>query len=1345
MLAAEDLAMTDAIAHSDEERAAHELLTAAAKVLADDRHEVPAEFVTLLFERALPEDLMRYDAREIAVLAAEAWALFGERHPGTPRLRLATPVAGDKRLKAMSVLEVINDDMPFLVDSVMGVLADRGLDANLVVHPIFTVQRDSSGRLLSFERARPAAPGMVRESFIHVHLARIDDEGRRNDLKRAIEAALMDVRVSVQDWRAMLDRVAGEIADLKNHPPPLPVGEIAEAIQFLQWLTDDNFTFLGVRNYEFATGEDSLDPVFESGLGILRASDVHVVQRWNQPLVITPEIRAFLKEPTLLIVTKSAVRSRVHRRVYMDYVGLKRFDAAGRLIGEFRIIGLFTSTAYTRSARTIPYLRRKIDAVLTRAGFDPNGHSGKALINVLETYPRDDLFQIDEDMLFQFSQAILKLDERPRVRVLPRDDRFDRFVSVIVYVPRDRYSGTVRERIGAYLADVFHGHVSGFHPFFTEGPMIRVQYIIGRDPGAPAGPARPVLDAAVAAIVRTWVDEFGDKLAHAYDPRRARALFERYRDAFSNGYCENYSPDATVRGLRIVEGLSPARPLGVHFHRQPGSDGSTVELKIWSYEHPIRLSDRVPVLENMGFQVVDERTYRIDRRGDDLAVIWFHDMALLAGGYSAEIDSRRGSLEAAFLVTMGGAAENDGYNALVLHAGLMWRDVALIRSISRFLRQIRVSYSQDYMWSTLVKHASVATEIVNLFHERFDPRLSLTVDERGTRESAVVAVIEAALTKVESLDEDRILRHFVNAVLSAVRTNFYQLDTSGQPKPQIAIKYASRKLDRAPLPRPLYEIFVYSPRVEAVHLRFGKVARGGIRWSDRPQDFRTEVLGLVKAQQVKNAVIVPVGAKGGFVPKALPGIVAAGGNREAVQAEGTATYKLFMSTLLDITDNLGDDGVIPPDNVVRHDGDDPYLVVAADKGTATFSDIANAISAEHDFWLDDAFASGGSAGYDHKKMGITARGAWESVKRHFREMDVDIGATVFTVVGVGDMSGDVFGNGMLREKTMKLVAAFDHRDIFIDPDPDPAKSFAERQRLFDLPRSSWQDYDKALISSGGGVFPRSLKEITLSPAAQAAIGFDRPKATPGRDHERDPEGAGRPAVLRRHRHLCARLDRDRRRGRRPRQRRGPRGRRRFALQGDRRGRQPRHDPARPDRGGPARRAAQHRRHRQFGRRQHLGRRSEPQDRARGADACRPPDPRRPQRPAGADDRRRRGAGAAQQLPAAAGDLARTASRPGGPRLRTAADADAGSRRRTRPRGRVPARRHGDRRAPSPLAAADAAGDRRAAGLRQAVAQSSSPGIEGPGRSVPCRRTRALFPGRCRGAVSRRHRAPPAAA
>jgi glutamate dehydrogenase len=1085
---------------TDEERAEAALIAAAGKILRIGHREVPEDFISGLFAHAVPEDLMRYDPRQLAELAADAWSLLAVRKPGVPNIRLDTPgVAGHERLRTDSVLEIVNDDMPFLVDSVLAELAERGIDVRFVVHPVLTVVRDAAGRLTAFKGTKPAA-GALRESVIYIHVERIDEEARRAEIVEAIERVLADVRVCVQDWRAMTTRVADVIAQLKANPPPLPAAEIAEAIAFLEWLAGNNFTFLGIRNYKFTAGEDALEPVFESGLGILRARDMRVLRRWNEPLVITPQMRALLKQPTLLIVTKAAVRSRVHRHVYMDYVGVKRFARDGKLVGEFRIVGLFTSTAYTRSTRSIPYLRRKVDAVMTRAGFDPDGHSGKALVNVLENYPRDELFQLDEDTLYHFAVAVLQLDERPRVRVLPRRDRFDRFVSILVYVPRERYGSTVRKAIGDYLADVYKGRVSAFHPFFPEGPLVRVHFIIALSPGETSNPDRASLERAIEAIVRTWVDELGEELGRAYDAARARALFKRYRDAFSEGYRENYSPVTALGDIRVIEGLSPSRPLGVDFHRRALDPGSCVGLKVWSYNRPIPLSERVPVLENMGFKVVDERTYRIARQAQDKiqddaqgkADVWFHDMLLeRADGRAVDLDANKHGLEAAFLVVMRGGAENDGYNALVLAAGLMWRDVALIRTMSRFLRQIHVPYSQGYMWTTLVKHASIAVDLVRLFSARFDPRLDVSADERKAREADVAGTIEGALREVQSLDEDRILRRFVNAIGAAIRTNFYQIDASGQPKQLIAVKFASRVLDALPLPRPRYEIFVYSPRVEGVHLRFGKVARGGIRWSDRPQDFRTEILGLAKAQQVKNAVIVPVGAKGGFVPKLL----LKGGAHE-VPAEGMAAYKLFISTLLDVTDNLGDKEVIAPDNVVRHDDDDPYLVVAADKGTATFSDIANAIAREHRFWLDDAFASGGSAGYDHKKMGITARGAWESIKRHFREMDVDIGKTAVTVVGVGDMSGDVFGNAMLRARTIKLVAAFDHRDIFIDPAPDPETSCGERRRLFDLPRSSWQDYDRTLISKGGGVFSRAMKEIALSPEVRSALGFGTAKATP---------------------------------------------------------------------------------------------------------------------------------------------------------------------------------------------------------------------------------------------------------
>ncbi|MEA2989181.1 MAG: glutamate dehydrogenase, partial [Alphaproteobacteria bacterium] len=876
--------MADQGAGSEDDGVAPLLVATAAALLDARKSGVPKDFVTGLFARAAPEDLLRYDARDVAAVAAAAWALFAERKPGAPKIRFEPPAAAasSERLKHVSTLEIVNDDMPFLVDSVLGELTECGVDIRLVVHPVFTVERDADGRLTAFHGFAPPSGAAIRESFIHIHVERIEDAARRGEIVQAVAQALADVGVSVHDWRPMLARVQEVIAGLTSHPPPLPRDEIAEAVGFLEWLVAGNFTFLGVRNYVFTADEDALEPQYESGLGLLRAREMKVLRRGNQLVTVTPEIREFLKQPQILIVTKSAVRSRVHRHAHMDYIGVKRFDATGKLAGEFRIIGLFTSTAYTKSTVTIPYLHRKVAAVVKRAGFAPEGHSGKALVNVLETYPRDELFQVDADTLYQFAMAILQLEERPRVRVLPRRDRFERFVSILVFIPRDRYDSDVRKAIGDYLARVYHGRVSAFFPFFAEGPLVRVHFIIGRYDGETPNPDRGTLEDAISGIVRTWTDGLLDALAAAYEPGRTHLLFERYRDAFSQGYREAYSPRDAVDDIRVIEGLSAKRPLSADFHRRATDEGEGIGLKIWSRGRPIPLSERVPVLENMGFRVVDELTYRVAVGPPDEPHVWFHDMVIEpTGGLAIDLAARKAALEACFLVVMTGGAENDGYNALVLAGGLMWRDVALLRAISRFLRQIRVPYSQDYMWATLTRHAAIAAQIVELFHARFDPRAAVPADERKAREAAIAAAIEAALQAVESLDEDRILRHFVNAVQSALRTSFYQLDADGRPKGLIAIKFASRKLDGLPLPKPLYEISVYSPRVEGVHLRFGKVARGGIRWSDRPQDFRTEVLGLVKAQQVKNAVIVPVGAKGGFVPKFLPK-----GPREAVQAEG---------------------------------------------------------------------------------------------------------------------------------------------------------------------------------------------------------------------------------------------------------------------------------------------------------------------------------------------------------------------------------------------------------------------------------------------------------------------------
>jgi len=1076
--------MLERLPGTGEEGEAHRLIGAAVALVGATRPDIPPDFVVQVWHTAPPEDLQQYQRETLAGIAEEVWAAMAVRTPGVPKILFDAPQRDAGTGAVYSALTLINDDTPFLFDSILSEITEQGLDLRLALHPVVTVARSTDGVLTQYGAA-PAAAGFRRESVIRLHVDPIDDASHRDAIVQAMTAMLADVRAAVRDWKPMLARVEQATTELTKYPSELPPEEVQEAVQFLQWLADDNFTFLGVRDFALADLEGNLEPVEGTALGLLAGPDKRP-RRSGELVPITPGSRGFIAGPHLLVVTKANVRSPVHRRVHMDYVGVKRFDADGSLIGELRIVGLFTSTAYTRSTREIPLLRRKVDAVLRLAGYDPRGHSGKALVNVLDTYPRDELFQIEEETLYQFSVAILQLDAHRRVRVLPRRDQFGRFASILVYAPRDRYDSRARERIGKFLSAAYDGHVSAFHPFFPEGPLVRVHFIIGAGSKPLHAPQPRQLEHGLTELLRTWTDSLIEALEDTFEPARARALTMRYRNAFSAGYQETFTAEAAVEDIRLIERLSEAHPLGV--------DGRRVEtgvgLKVWSRGDPIPLSERVPVLENMGFRVVDERTHQVE--AEDAAPVWLHDMLLQTVGIDADkAEANNARVEACFLNVMRRNAENDGYNALVLNAGIAWRDVALIRAISRFLRQIRIPYSQDYMWATLRKHASIAHRIVRLFHARFDPTLDISAEQRGERQQALLAEIEEALQAVDSLDEDRIVRRFVNAVQSAVRTSFYQIDSAGQPKATIAVKYQSRQLEDMPLPRPLFEIFVYSPAVEGVHLRFGRVARGGIRWSDRPQDFRTEVLGLVKAQQVKNACIVPVGSKGGFVPKRLPA-----GPREAVQAEGVASYRAFIAALLDVTDDLDGDKVVPPPNVVRHDGDDPYLVVAADKGTATFSDIANEISQSYGFWLDDAFASGGSAGYDHKKMGITARGAWEAVKRHFRERDTDITREPFTVVGIGDMSGDVFGNGMLRERTIRLVAAFDHRDIFIDPDPQPEKSFLERKRLFELPRSSWQDYEQILLSKGGGVFSRSAKEIRLSPEAQALLGLNVAHATP---------------------------------------------------------------------------------------------------------------------------------------------------------------------------------------------------------------------------------------------------------
>ncbi|ODT80195.1 MAG: NAD-glutamate dehydrogenase [Pelagibacterium sp. SCN 64-44] len=996
-----------------------------------------------------PDDLARADP---AVLLA-ALRRSHERLIAGPLDETRVFTAAPKKPGDPLVLDIICPDMPFIVDSALAALRAMGGAIRLFAHPVVHVDGD----------AVTAGAGKAM-SLLHIHSDPVTDMAV---LVAELEATLRDVSRATQDWQAMLERVRRAMAGLEAAPS----GARDEALRFIDWLIEHNFTFLGLREYRL-TG-DELVPVADTGLGILRDENLKVVRSGADYVESTPQLVAFAKGPEPLLVTKANIRARVHRRAHMDYVGIKLFGSDGAASGELRVVGLYTAQALALPHTEVPVIRRKIAEVMRRSGVDPLGHAGRTLLGALDAYPRDELFQIDAGQLGEFAEAIAGLYDRPRVRVLPRIDRFDNFVSILVFVPRDRYDGAVRARITRYLADIYDGRVSAFYPHFPEGDLVRLHVIVGRNGGATPRPERRQLEQDVEALTR----DFSDMLTAAA-PEPAR--ISDWRQAFSAAYQSRNGVEEALEDIGVFESLGED-DVAIRLRERSGTDGG-LGLKVYHEGTPIPLSDRVPVLEHFGFRVIDERTYTLVPR--DGVERYLHDMVLDLGEENAEdAMGRAGAIETALVAVWRGEAESDRLNSLVTLSGLDWQEAALLRALSRYLRQVGTSYSQRYIAQVLVTQRAAARALVDLFDALHRPGLA----EREGKAEAARAVIAAELEQISSLDEDNIVRRFQNLIEASLRTNAWRPDRAA-----LAIKFDSHRIEGMAAPRPYREISVYSPRVEGVHLRFGAIARGGLRWSDRPEDYRTEVLGLVKAQQVKNAVIVPVGAKGGFVPKRL----VAGMPRDAYMAEGTESYRIFIGALLDVTDNLVDGALVPPDNVVRRDGDDPYLVVAADKGTASFSDLANEIATSRGFWLGDAFASGGSAGYDHKKMGITARGAWEAVKRHFREMDRDIQREPFTVAGVGDMSGDVFGNGMLLSREIRLVAAFDHRDIFIDPAPDAASSFAERQRLFALPRSSWQDYDRSLISQGGGVFSRGLKSVPISAEVKALLGLDKDAATP---------------------------------------------------------------------------------------------------------------------------------------------------------------------------------------------------------------------------------------------------------
>ncbi|GAA0668175.1 NAD-glutamate dehydrogenase [Kitasatospora atroaurantiaca] len=1057
-----------------------------------------------------PEDLVDRDPVDIYGAAASHYRLGLKRPQGTAEVRVYTPTVEENGWACgHTVVEVVTDDMPFLVDSVTNELTreDRGI--HVVIHPQLAVRRDITGRLLEIldldACSRSQAAGTdwpadaVVESWMHIEIDRETDREDLHSIEANLRRVLGDVREVVEDWSKMRDsalRLADELAE--EPPAHLPEQEVGEAWELMRWLADDHFTFLGYREYDLAEhkGEEVLKAVPGTGLGVLRSdplnhdTDHHPVSEAFGRL--SAPVRAKAHEKKLLVLTKANSRATVHRPAYLDYVGVKKFDANGEPIGERRFLGLFSSAAYTESVTRIPVVRRKVQGVLGGSGFSSDSHDGRDLLQILETFPRDEIFQTPAEELLSIATSVLYLQERRRLRLFLRQDEYGRYFSALIYLPRDRYTTRIRERLTDILKTELNGDTIDYTIYSTESVLTRLHFVVRVAKGSELPQLTEAeierIEAKLAEAARFWMDGFHDQLHIELGEEKAAELGRKYANAFPDGYRADFTARTAVSDLKQIESLHGEGDFRLNLYQPVGAGDDERRFKIYRVGGPISLTEVLPVLQRLGVEVLDEHPYALTR--SDHTTAWVYDFGLKLREATGLSDAARERFQETFAATWTGKAENDRFNELVLTAGLTWRQAVVLRAYAKYLRQAGSTFSQDYMEDALLNNTHTTRLLVNLFEARLSPSHQLGAQELT---EGIIEELSGALDEVVSLDEDRILRSFLHLIKATLRTNFFQHAGDGEWHDYVSMKFDPQAIPDLPAPRPAFEIWVYSPRVEGVHLRFGKVARGGLRWSDRREDFRTEILGLVKAQMVKNTVIVPVGAKGGFVAKQLPDPSV---DRDAWLAEGIASYKTFISALLDITDNLKAGEVVHPVDVVRHDEDDTYLVVAADKGTATFSDIANGVAESYGFWLGDAFASGGSAGYDHKGMGITARGAWESVKRNFRELGVDTQSEDFSVVGIGDMSGDVFGNGMLLSEHIRLVAAFDHRHIFLDPNPDAAVSYAERRRLFDLPRSSWDDYDKSLISAGGGVFPRSAKAIQLSPQVRERLGIEQSKLTP---------------------------------------------------------------------------------------------------------------------------------------------------------------------------------------------------------------------------------------------------------
>lgn len=1030
------------------------------------------------------------------------WQFLQIRQPEQVKIRAYNPEPESHHWHSThSIIEIVVDDMPFLVSSILMELDRQKIRVYNLNHPTLQSERDHSGQLNSIGSHKSGR----KEAVIRIEIDRQPEYLDLEKVVSGIRSIVEDVHKVVSDWEAMQVRLNEAIQWCQSHPAPVQETELKETLAFLHWLKKDNFLFIGSRYYEIIQQSHNLRlrTSSKSGLGTFReALHHHPVEQ-----ELSPYIASKIQAPELLVITKSTSRSTVHRPAHLDYIGIKQFNKSGMVTGEWRFFGLFSSSAYNVPLNEIPLIRKKVAKLLKNANCPANSHRGNALRHVIHDYPRNELLQASYEQLHSVINGILDCHELRQMKVFLRPDTHDRFITVLVYVSRDNFNTELRLKMQQILLSELCGNSIDFNVQLSENPMAQLQFTVHCRHANQQNIDVERLEAMIHEAMLSWSDHLQQALKEAFGEAIGNQMGQCYLQAFPAAYREDVSPRQAVADIQRLESIKDCDKISTSLYR-PVTDHYQWHFRVLGKGALLALSDVLPILEKMGVRVRSARPYAINPCSFEKAwVLDFsiepndHENSLVTNTSSKEGGSPQASssnLEDAhlreqfhevFIRTWQGEMENDGFNGLVVSSGLNWEQVVLIRALSKYLLQLQVPFSQSYMQKVLNSNPSVVREIVDLFSIRFFPEF------RGDRTEIANACsdrIYQLLDNVVNLDEDRILRHFLSVIEAMLRTNGYQKNQNGNPKSYLSFKLLPDKIPTAVHPRPMFEIFVYSPSFEGIHMRGGKIARGGLRWSDRMEDFRTEILGLVKAQMIKNSVIVPHGAKGGFVTKKLP----ANGTREDILAEGISCYRAFISGLLDLTDNLLAGNLILPRDVVRYDDDDPYLVVAADKGTASFSDIANDVSKSYRFWLGDAFASGGSQGYDHKKMGITARGAWESVKRIFKEREIDTQNQSFTVIGIGDMSGDVFGNGMLLSRHIRLIAAFNHQHIFIDPDPDSSVSFNERQRLFNLPRSSWDDYDRSRISEGGGVFSRQLKNIHLNKQVRQALATEKSVMSP---------------------------------------------------------------------------------------------------------------------------------------------------------------------------------------------------------------------------------------------------------